>query len=304
MGDIKYIIQTYYKNERTNLNIDIPKSTKSRLVNRMLSTLGFEQLTPPIKNELTDRLNDVATICMEPKYIFDELLAFLGQRRIALLGYSTVQKLVSEALNFERKRTINILSKRMHPTTAKQIISILHDEGNLNAIRGYNGGARDFSVSEINSELNSHNMISSIYYEIKDTINELSMFQGNMEYYATIVKHSTTFSLKRHPKWQGILYLCCYLYFRYREINDKIITAFRYLVKKHKDASVLSAKARATEEIDLINKKIKIASEVFNFFIDGSIDDSIPFGDVRKKFLHLYQRTICILSVNFLTKIK
>lgn len=116
-----------------------------------------------------------------------------------------------------------------------------------------------------------------------------------MEYYAPIVKHSTTFRLKRYPKWQGILYLCCYLYFRYREINDKIITAFRYLVKKHKDASVLSAKARATEEIDLI-KKIKFASEVFNFFIDGSIDDNIPFGDVRKKkYLHLYRRMICIL---------
>ncbi|HCC5806124.1 TPA: Tn3 family transposase [Escherichia coli] len=303
-GDIKYIIQTYYKNERTNLNIDIPKSTKSRLVNRMLSTLGFEQLTPSIKNELTDRLNDVATICMEPKYIFDELLAFLGQRRIALPGYSTVQKLVSETLNFERKRTINILSKRMHPATAKQIISILHDEGNLNAIRGYNRGARDFSVSEINSELNSHNMISSIYYEIKDTINELSISQGNMEYYATIVKHSTTFSLKRHPKWQGILYLCCYLYFRYREINDKIITAFRYLVKKHKDASVLSAKARATEEIDLINKKLKIASEVFNFFIDGSVDDSIPFGDVRKKVFALISKDDMHLVSKFFDKNK
>ncbi|WP_258191663.1 DUF4158 domain-containing protein [Shewanella morhuae] len=304
MGDIKYIIQTYYKNERTNLNIDIPKSTKSRLVNRMLSTLGFEQLTSSIKNELTDRLNDVATICMEPKYIFDELLAFLGQRRIALPGYSTVQKLVSEALNFERKRTINILSKMMSPPTAQQIISILHDEGNLNAIRGYNGGARDFSASEIDRELNSHNMISSIYYEIKDTINELSISQGNMEYYATIVKHSTTFSLKRHPKWQGVLYLCCYLYFRYREINDKIITAFRYLVKKHKDASVLLAKARATEEIDLINKKLKFASEVFNLFIDGSIDDNIPFGDVRKKVFALISKDDIHLVSKFFDKNK
>ncbi|EKA6129479.1 DUF4158 domain-containing protein, partial [Salmonella enterica] len=142
-GDVKYIIQTYYKNE----------STKSRLVKRMLYTLGFEQLTPSIKCELSERLNDVATICMEPKYIFDELLAFLGQRRIALPGYSTVQKLVSEALNFERKRTVNILSKRMSPATTQQITSILHDEGSLNAIRGYNGGARDFSTSEIEIEL-------------------------------------------------------------------------------------------------------------------------------------------------------
>ncbi|WP_261791541.1 DUF4158 domain-containing protein [Candidatus Erwinia dacicola] len=227
-------MQNYYKNGNANLNINIPKSTRSRLIKRMLSTLGFEQLTPSIKSELSERLNDVATICMEPKYIFDELLAFLGQRRIALPGYSTVQKLVSEALNFERKRkrTVNILSKRMSPATAQQITSIHHNEGSLYAIRGYNGGARDFSTSEIESELSSHNVINSVYYEIKDTINSLGISQGNMEYYAPIVKHSTTFRLKRHPKWQGILCLCCYLYFRYREINDKIITAFRYLVKK------------------------------------------------------------------------
>ncbi|MCU7292732.1 Tn3 family transposase, partial [Escherichia albertii] len=130
--------------------------------------------------------------------------------------------------------------------TAQKITSIIHDDGILNSIRGYNYSTRDFSVSEIENELRTHNVISSIYYEIKDIINSLGISQGNMEYYATIVKHSTTFRLKRHPKWQGILYLCCYLYFRYREINDKIITVFRYLVKKHKDASVLFAKARAT----------------------------------------------------------
>jgi TnpA family transposase len=303
-NDIKYIIQTYYKNENPNLNINIPKSTRARLIKRMLSTLGFEQLTPSVKNELTGRLNDVATICMEPKYIFDELLAFLGQRRIALPGYSTVQKLVSEALNFERKRTLNILSKRMTPVTAQQITSILHDEGKLNSIRGYNSGARDFSVSEIESELNAHSIINSIYYEIKDTISALCISQGNMEYYTTIVKHSTTFKLKRHPKWQGILYLSCYLYFRYREINDKIITAFRYLVKKHKDASVISAKAQATEEIDLINKKLKFASEVFNFFIDGSIDDSIPFGDIRKKVFAVISKDDMHLVSKFFDKNK
>ncbi|ENA7261660.1 Tn3 family transposase [Escherichia coli] len=190
--DVKYIIQTYYKNESTNLNLNIPKSTKYRLVKRMLSTLGFEQLTPSIKNELSERLNDVATICMEPKYIFDELLAFLGQRRIALPGYSTVQNLVSDALNFERKRTINILSKRIYPATAQKITSIIHDDGILNSIRGYNYSTRDFSASEIENELRTHNVISSIYYEIKDIINSLGISQGNMEYYATIIGQQIT----------------------------------------------------------------------------------------------------------------
>ncbi|EOV8089736.1 Tn3 family transposase [Providencia rettgeri] len=285
--DIKYIIQTYYKNESTVLNIDIPKSTKSRLVKQMLTMLGFEQLTPIMKIELAARLNDVATISMEPKYIFDEFLAFLGQKRIALPAYSTIQKLVSNALNVERKRILNLLSKTMSNTTAQQITAILHDDGSLNDIRGYHRSARDFSASEIENELISHNLIQRIYHEIKDSINVLGISPRNMEYYATIVKHSSTFKLKRHPKWLGILYLCCYLYFRYREINDKIITAFRYLVKKHKNAAAACAKIRAAEEVELINKKLKYASEIFKVFIDSSIDDNTSFGEIRQKVFSL-----------------
>ncbi|MFW5393148.1 Tn3 family transposase [Yersinia sp. 2544 StPb PI] len=301
-NDIKYIIQNYYKTEKLDLNVNIPKSTKSRLVKRMLSILEFEQLTPSLKIEIAERLNDVATICMEPRYIFDELLAFLGQRRIALPGYSTVQKLVSESLNSERRRTLNILSKKMSNVTVEKIHAVLHDDSKLNEICGYNAGAKDFSSSEINKELSVHNTISEIYYEIKDIINSLGISQGNMEYYATIVKHSTTFSLKRHPKWQGVLYLCCYFYFRYREINDKIITSFRYLIKKHKDASVVSARNRSTDEVDLINKKLKFASSIFNFFIDDTFDDNTLFGDVRKKVFSVISKEDMHLVSKFFDK--
>lgn len=67
------------------------------------------------------------TICMGPKYIFDELLAFSGRRRISLPRYSTVQNPVSDALNFERKRTIYILSKRICPATAQKASVLKQD---------------------------------------------------------------------------------------------------------------------------------------------------------------------------------
>lgn len=298
--DIKYILGKYYPKVNRNIHMNISKRTKSRLTSRMLSILGFRQLTPDLKSFLIFRLKDVATICMDPKYILDELLAFLGQQRIALPGYSTVQDLISEVLNYERLRVSNIISSRMTDATAEKINSILHNDGKLNEIRGCSGNAKDFSSSEINKELCTHSIIGDIYYEVKNIINALDISPGNMNYYATIVKHSKAFSLRRHPKWQGILYLCCYLYFRYREINDKIITAFRYLIKKHSEASVLSAKQRVTEEIDLVNKKIKFASDVFNCFIDKSLEDSIPFGEVRKKvFSFISEDDLCLVSQFF-----
>lgn len=302
--DIKHIVQQYYPKVNHEVYLNISKRTKSRLINSMLSTLGFRQLTPALKDSLIIRLKDVATICMDPKYVFDELLAFLGQNRVALPGYSTIQDLISEALNYERVRVSNILANQMTGATAEKLKSILHDDGKLNEIRGYSGCAKNFSPSEIDRELCTHNTISEVYYEVKELINRLEISQGNMSYYATIVKHSSVFSLKRHPKWQGILYLCCYLYFRYREINDKIITAFRYLIKKHSEASVLSAKNRITEEIDLVNKKMKFASDIFNCFIDKNLEDTIPFGEVRKRYSLLYLKVICSLLVNFLTRKK
>ncbi|WP_258576548.1 DUF4158 domain-containing protein [Candidatus Pantoea persica] len=102
----------------------------------MLSILGFRQLTAPLKAPLMIRLKDVATICMDPKYIFGELLAFPGQNRIALPGYSTIQDLISEALNYERERVSSILSNKMSVSTAEKLKSILHEDGKLNGIRG------------------------------------------------------------------------------------------------------------------------------------------------------------------------
>lgn len=297
--DTKYILSKYYPKVNGNIHLNISKRTKSRLTSSMLSILGFRQLTPDLKSFLIIRLKDVATICMDPEYILDELLAFLGQQRIALPGYSTVQDLISEVLNYERLRVSNIISSRMTNATAEKINSILHNDGKLNEIRGYSGNAKDFSPSEIDKELCTHSVIGDIYYEVKNVISALDISPGNMNYYATI-KHSTAFSLRRHPKWQGILYLCCYLYFRYRDINDKIITAFRYLIKKHSEASVLSAKQRVTEEIDLVNKKMKFASDVFNCFIDKSLEDSIPFGEVRKKVFSLIpEDDLCLVSQFF-----
>lgn len=45
------------------------------------------------------------------------------------------------------------------------------------------------STSEIESELNSYNIISSVYYEIKDTINSLGISYGE---YGVLCYHSKT----------------------------------------------------------------------------------------------------------------
>ncbi|MEX6138763.1 DUF4158 domain-containing protein [Providencia hangzhouensis] len=81
------------------------KVLEQHLIAKMHEILGFSRLLRQDKQALIERLGDVATICTYPKYIFDECLAFLGQNRIGLVGYSTLQNMITTVLANERHRT-------------------------------------------------------------------------------------------------------------------------------------------------------------------------------------------------------
>ena len=97
--------------------------------------------------------------------------------------------------------------------------------------------------------LQTHQTIKALYPELKQLLDTLSLSRGNMLYYASLVKHRSVYKLRRTPKWQGRLYLICYLFFRYRENNDKLVTAFSYLVNKYSLAAKAFAQQKVAEEL-------------------------------------------------------
>jgi hypothetical protein len=87
-------------------------------------------------------------------------------------------------------------------------------------------------LSQIAQELKTHKIIRSLYPEIKGLITELDLSPKNLEYYASLVKHKTVYKLRRDDDSQTILYLVCYLFFRYRETNDNLVSASIYMIRK------------------------------------------------------------------------
>ncbi len=295
--DVAYIAQTYFLGKKIKL-VTTPKSTRSRLVNKMLSILDAVQFTKEnYQDELIERLEDVATICTDSRYIFDECLAFFGQKKIALAGYTTLQHFISDALVIERRRTESILENEILDETLQHLKNILNNKGKLNGLSGYKGSARDFSPTELDRELQTHHTIKTIYPEIKYLIEKLNLSQGNLIYYASMVKHHSIYKLRRYPEWQGLLYLICYLYFRYRETNDKLVMAFCYLVRKHNEAARSAAKLRIADELEVIRNKLKYAGNILRFFVDDDLSDSTKFGVIRKKaFKFISKEEIFMLS--------
>lgn len=287
--DVDYLYATYFPNRKPKYPL-IAKSTRATLILKMYEIIGFTRFSKEDEKQLQKRLQDVATICTYPKYIFDECLAFFGQKRIGLSGYSTLQNLITAVLTNERKRTESIISSSMSDTTRGQLKKILYTKGRLNQLSAQKGSAKDFTPKELAREIQTHNTIKGVYQEIKSLISELGLSQGNLTYYASIIQHQSLYKIRRFPKWQGMLYIMCYLFFRYQETNDKLVTAFQYVARKQREAASIAAKQRIADELEVIRDKLNHAGHLLGLFVDDSVSDQTQFGDIRKNAFEMLSK--------------
>ncbi len=286
-ADYNYI-KTKYFNDKYIDTEDLPPRTKTALIKKLLSYTGFSIFQSKIDKEpLLKRLNNVVKINLEPRYVFDECIAYFGQNRIALAGYTTLQDTISTVLSNERSRIEAVLNENLAQSTKATLLKLLESNSTFTDLAKLKKMAKDFSASQIAQELKTHKIIRSLYPEIKLLITELELSPKNLEYYASLVKHKSVYKLRRHDDSQTILYLVCYLFFRYRETNDNLVSAFIYMIRKLTESAKGYAKQRIVEDVNIVRTKLKSAGSLLKYFIDTDMDDNLSFGDVRKKAFEL-----------------
>jgi hypothetical protein len=267
---------------------DLSPTTKTKLINKLLKYTGFTAYQSKLDKEpLLKRLNDVVKINLEPRYVFDECIAYFGQNRIALAGYTTLQDTISTVLSNERNRIEVVLNENLTHSTKAILLKLLESNKTFTDLAKLKKMAKDFSTSQITQELKTHKIIRSLYPEIKVLITELELSPKNLEYNASMVKYKSAIRLRRHADSQTLLYLVCYLFFRYRETNDNLVSAFVYLIRKLTESAKSYAKQRVVEDVTIVRTKLKSAGSLLKYFIDTDMDDNLSFGDVRKKAFKL-----------------
>lgn len=295
--DLAYVCETYFPGKKCPRG-KLPATTKTTLFKKVLAVTGFCSLDQrKHKSKLLARIRDTATICVDPPYVFDECLAYCRQNHIALPGYTTLQDMVSDVLVEERERIERTMNRSLSELTRARLRKILDTKGVISHLAQIKSVAKDFSESEISRELDTHATIKEIYPELKVFIEKLKLSQGNLSYYASLVRHRSVTKLRRYTDGQGLMFLACYLYFRYQETNDNLVDAFVYLERKFREAAKSFAKQGITDDLEVIRAKLKSAASLLRFYVDDEISDDVPFGDVRKgAFQLLSRRDIHLIS--------
>jgi TnpA family transposase len=85
------------------------------------------------------------------------------------------------------------------------------------------------------------------------------------------------------------LYLLCFAYHRFRQINDNLIEAFMHLVDQYEKEAKLAAEAAVQRALADAAENLKAAGLVLSLFIDTSIPGDAPFAMVKEKAFSLLE---------------
>ncbi len=295
--DLNYVLNKYFNGKKLT-KFNLSNDFKIRLMNRLLTHVGFDRYKPSKhRKELHHRLSHIAKIAIDPRYIFDECIAYFSQKLIVPPGYTTIVDLITTIIKTERVRISKILKNELKNKTKSTLLQMLETKEDFIGLSKLKKRSSDFSFGEINREINTHNKLSPIFKDLKKLIRKLKLSPANLEYYASMVRIKSLYMLKRENDNQTLMYLISYLYFRFQESNENLVESFIYLVRKLHESSKKYAKRKVLEDINTIRKELKAAGNLLGLYIDGDITDDISFGQVRKKaFKVLSKKKIKLLS--------
>jgi len=290
--DVAFIVEKYFPEEGKKYpKGSVSKTTHYDISNKVLSVSQSCRLSERNKNQLNAKLKDITTVTLDSRYLFDECLNFLYENNIVLPAYSTLRDLVSKARITERNLHEIIVEKTLPITCQNELLRMLNSDYSLSSLATLKQVPKDFSHKQLNNEIQTQSLIKPLYPYLKKAIDRLNLSIANLEYYSSLIEYYSITKLKRFSTNRRLLFLTCFLYFRYQQANDNLLTAFHYWVKKHKANAVNYGKIHALDTMDALMEDLTQALPLLRLFIDDDVPNEINIGKLRKQVFTNHSRT-------------
>ena len=96
------------------------------------------------------------------------------------------------------------------------------------------------------------------------------------------------------------LYLVCFLGQRYRQINDNLVNALIYQVRKVNSAAKECMEQQVLAFRQEGNESVERIGQILGMFLDGSIADSVPFGEVKRRAFGILERDKFAMAAQYI----
>lgn len=285
-------------------DIRVPsRPTRSLLQKTVLELFEHRLCGADEKAEIEAKAQRFAMLSTQPIFILREILQQLSINRIVAPSYSSLQDIVGKAVSGERTRITGLLTAAITPEIRQRLTTLLEADEQIYTICALKREAKDFSYGELRREVSRREFFEPLHEFAATFLASSGLSQESSKYYASMVKYYTVYKLQRMQRPTVQLFLLCFAYQRFRQINDNLTDAFIHLVHQYKKLAKSQGEAAMQKALEDALKNLQAAGQVLSLFVDDSISPGVPFSEIKDKAFSLLDREQFPIVADYMRRI-
>ncbi len=282
--DIHFLTKKYFGSKAISLQT-ITKHEHYAQVSQIAHLYGYRLWSKECAEELHLHVISTSRKDMNIGFISDELLKFIKKKKIVRPGYTTLQDIVSRALNDEYTRLEGIIAHSITEGAKGIIEKLLERDDIISYLAVLKQDAKNFGYKMMVTERQKLSTIKPLYIVAKELLPTLDISRQNLLHYAELVNYHTIFELRRLKPERLYLYVLCYIWQRYMQLTDNLVEAFRYHFKKFDNETKELAEDTFTKQSRNQQGKTPLIGKLLQLYVDKNISDEMTFGEIRRKYV-------------------
>ena len=287
--DFAFVLNRYFNDESFECR-KITKHEHYTQCRHIAKMFCYRLWSSDYLSQVTQHARQIVRRDITPGFVAAELIVWFNEQKIIRPGYTTLQSLISEALTAERQRIGDLLAAVLGEKDKTGLKQLITRDETISELTVLKQDAKDFRWRQMAREREKRAKLSSLYRIAKDLLPKLGISQQNILYYASLANFYTVYDLRRLRPEQTNLYLLCFVWLRYRQLTDNLVDALSYHMKQLEDQSrEIAKKAFETEQLRK-QKETPRVGRLLSLYVDDSVVDTTPFGDIRKRAYKIIPR--------------
>jgi hypothetical protein len=240
LEDLRHILGRHFPGRDPTTVKPLSKPTRLEQQQMILRLFGYRLCDATAKEALEHKAQRSAMLSTQPLYILREALQHLASQRMVAPGYTFLQDMVGRVITGERKRITQRLDRALTPAVARQLDALLQADEGMYCISALKHEPRNFSYKELRQEVGRRQFFEPLYEFAQGFLATTGLSNESVKYYASLVQFYTVYKLQRMAVATTRLYLLCFAYHRFRQINDHLIDAFIHLIDHYEKQAKLA----------------------------------------------------------------
>jgi TnpA family transposase len=281
--DVQHVVERYFP-EAVLAKQRLGHEAKLRSQQWVLNTTGFQLFnTAKHTPSLMEQAEQLCRLSVNPTFIFRELLLSVGKNKITRPGYSTFQKIISNALLAEQDRISHIVKTHLAEDDKAQLRELLKQEEHFYAVTLLKDQPKNFKPTAVRKEIEYFDKYHALYQMAKRLLPLFEISKNGIDYYASLIEHYTVQSLTRLNENQTCLWLLCFIYHRGQRMLNNLATMFIFIANQYQDEIIEVTKAALlVNSLSSDEKKLTLA-KLIRVFTDKKVDEYQIFKQIKRK---------------------